>query len=79
MKLTPTVHCNSCKAEIAWVRTKAGKLMPVDANPSPVGNLRVVDGQANYLGPKEKEDAEGPLYLSHFATCPNGPQHRKGA
>jgi hypothetical protein len=46
---TPPRECRSCRAEIFWILTAAGKRMPV--NP---------DG------------------VSHFATCPNADQHRKG-
>lgn len=46
---TPTAACRGCGAAVAWIRTKAGRSMPVDA-----------DG------------------TSHFATCPQAAQFRRG-
>lgn len=34
-----SAFCRSCKAEIFWCVTSAGKRMPVDAKPSPTGTL----------------------------------------
>jgi hypothetical protein len=70
--------CSSCHASILWVKTAAtGKAMPVDAAPSPEGNLILRDGIAYHES--KIPEAERPIerYVSHFATCPNGPKHRK--
>ncbi len=67
------MKCRSCGALIVWVVTQNGKRMPVDAQPSEKGNLRIDNGVA-YVEPAY----EGPKYLSHFATCKQAAQHRKG-
>ena len=75
------VQCNSCRAEIIWIKTPAGKNMPVDATASDSGTVEIV----NYPDARihNKYDAEvariagKKLYTSHFATCPNARQHRR--
>lgn len=73
--------CRSCKAPVIWARTPAGRNMPVDAEPSPKGNLvldtRSQPAHVHVLGPLD-EPAEGlHRHESHFSTCPNADQHRK--
>lgn len=68
----------TCQAPIIWARTKTGKLMPVDAEPSPDGNVRVFEVQGNvHARVVTDEEAERmrrdplavPLRTSHFVTC----------
>jgi hypothetical protein len=68
----------TCNAEIVWARTETGKLMPVDAEPSGVGNVRVFAVQGIVCARVvSAEDAERmrrdplavPLRTSHFVTC----------
>jgi len=68
----------TCKAPVIWARTQTGKLMPVDVEPSPDGNVRVFEVQGNvHARVVTTEDAERmrrdplavPLRTSHFATC----------
>lgn len=73
--------CRSCHADIVWVEMPSGKKNPLDAQPSPIGNVRLGDGdkaaplkEAEVL--KAREDGEA-LYISHFATCKNSASHRK--
>jgi len=54
--------CRGCAQEIDWVKTKAGKLMPVD-----IPAVTVVT--------KEGEIVMG--QISHFATCPKADLFRK--
>lgn len=75
--------CNSCHAPVIWAETRTGKRMPVDTRPHPDGNVRIVAHpsgvqMAEVLGPLEVAAAEQPLHRSHFATCPNAAQHRRG-
>jgi len=53
--------CRSCGKSIIWLRTKAGKKMPVDAE--------TVTGSETMF--------EYGKHTSHFATCPNANKHRK--
>lgn len=59
--------CKSCGAEIHFLETKTGSLMPVDAKPARV--LVEQQGETWY----GVEDG----YTSHFATCPNAAKHRR--
>ena len=67
--------CRYCSAPIIWVRTAAGRAMPLDAEPNPDGNVELVE---RFDGPDEVlVHAQPPLatwgviYMPHFATCPN--------
>ena len=53
--------CQSCEAPIVWLRTQAGKAMPVDAASVRPGDTIFVPN----------------LHVSHFATCPHAAKHRK--
>ena len=80
--------CKSCGARIIWCVTEQGKRMPVDRQPSNDGTVHVFecpeDGtdMCEVLGDilkRELAREQGEfLYKSHFATCPNAKQHRKG-
>lgn len=73
MSPTPS-SCSSCGAPIEWAVTEHGKRIPLDLEPTPTGNLVVVDGIARTLKPT----GEGwTLRVSHFATCPNAGVHRR--
>jgi hypothetical protein len=58
--------------------------MPVNAEPSPDGNVRLVDRKGSVLAFVLAGDelararaAGDRLRTSHFASCPNAPQHRR--
>jgi len=55
------MKCRKCNAEIVFLRTATGKMMPVDAN-------TVKPGDVNY---------EHHKHTSHFATCPEADRFRK--
>jgi hypothetical protein len=70
--------CRSCGAAIIWMKTAAGKRMPIDAEPSEKGNIVLVEDKGNF----EQFDLisyakPGPRYTSHFATCPQAAEWRK--
>lgn len=54
-------RCRSCRARIIWLKTSAGKNMPVDADT---------------VEPEDQE-FDSTRHQSHFATCPNADHHRK--
>lgn len=59
--------CKSCGAPIVWAVTLTGKRMPLDEKPE----KRFVldrDGKCSLLY----------TYTSHFASCPQAAQHRRG-
>lgn len=65
--------CRSCDAPIVFVRTKARKLMPVDAN------LRVenaIDRDSSATFEELRSKLGDDVVVSHFSTCPDADQHR---
>ena len=62
---TPAARCRSCNAVVYWVRTPAGRPMPVSVN---------TDVAAECVEPTMTTVGRG---ISHFADCPNASQHRK--
>jgi hypothetical protein len=68
----------SCGAPIFWCRTAGGRMMPVDAEATPLGSLTIETGadgseSAVTIGP----EYTGERYVSHFATCPDRRKWRK--
>lgn len=70
-------QCNRCGARIMWVKTKAGKNMPVD--PQFVDFKKIKGGKERLVLPSgevvagercKAKEADGYGYISHFATCP---------
>lgn len=62
-------ECKSCRAPILWAKTKAGKRIPLNAEPDPTGNVVIEDGVAVVL---RRGDGPGPTvrrYTSHLANC----------
>lgn len=85
---TATKTCRSCGAQVLWTVTHKGKRMPVDAEPTPDGNLRLRwpgDGDrtpiAEYPGKEHgtlfDEADNGLRYTSHFATCSHSRDWRR--
>jgi len=74
-------RCRSCLAPIVWVRTPAGRAMPVD--PEPVRVRRDAEGTGTYVDPHvgtfrgTPSENGDPAYVSHFATCPQAKTWRK--
>ena len=75
------VPCRSCNAPMIWVKMQSGKSNPLDAEPVENGTICIND---NGIGEVLKgEDltlaraVKKPLYVSHFATCPNAKKHRR--
>lgn len=67
-------ECRSCQAPIIWVRTTAGRRMPLDAQPTAQGNVVLRDGVATVLsGPAP----DGNGRMPHHATCPDAAQWRR--
>lgn len=57
----PRAECRSCRAEIVWLRTAAGKNMPVNAS-------KEADMRAE-MGLLWESGVEG--LQSHYRTCPD--------
>jgi hypothetical protein len=74
--------CGSCDASIVWATLPSGKLMPLDATPTPDGNIaarRLDNGdlQARVLKAGEEPAEDERRGTSHFQTCVNAAQHRQ--
>jgi hypothetical protein len=59
-------NCKSCNKEIVYLKTLAGKIMPVDANTVQINSA------GNY-----PETFDQKTMTSHFITCPQANQHRR--
>lgn len=77
-------ECESCAAPIVWAKTDRGERMPVDADPSPTGNVLLTGapphrlaGVLNQNQAAGARDAGQRLHLSHFASCPMAGAHRR--
>lgn len=74
--------CRSCGAQIDWVKTPAGKNMPVEGlylkydELSP-GEIIVTDGGNIYKKEAEKSLPSVKGRISHFAVCPQADSWRK--
>lgn len=66
--------CKSCGADIRFMRTEGGAMMPIDVEPNEKGNL-VIDGNKVAFA-KENTPRYRPRYQSHFVSCPNADEHR---
>ena len=81
--ITEPRTCDSCGGRILWVTwERSGKTMPVDATPSPSGDILLAHRQAEnrLMATKLRRGEHVPesrnRYVSHFDTCPNAKQHR---
>lgn len=76
-------RCKTCRREIAWVKFRDGKAMPLDPEPSATGNVyRGTDGRwrvATKADAQQLASTLTPLYAAHFVTCPQADQHRRHA
>lgn len=68
--------CKSCEKTITWAETPAGKPMPLDAEPSPRGTMALVGGKC-WHATEEDRRLLRPLFVPHWATCPDAPSFRR--
>lgn len=87
--VTDPSKCRSCGADVLWAQWASGKKMPVDAEPDMrtpgKGGTLVLSVRGGAFGSliveKYDEATHGVKrnrYTSHFATCPNADEHRRG-
>lgn len=62
------VHCRACGAEIVFVRTKAGKRMPVNVVPTDKKHRAPNAGELEFVYGEHQ---------SHFMTCPQADAFRR--
>ena len=68
------MRCKKCGASILFIRTTAGKNMPVNArvvffNPDDQGKDRIMTEHGELLRATISTDGERLGYMPHFATC----------
>lgn len=68
--------CSTCGAPIRWAKTAAGKNIPLDPDPVPLGNLYLDEDGVAMTVTKDLGRSVA-RYVSHFATCPDADEHRK--
>ena len=85
-RLTRATKCRYCGKPIAFIKTAAGKSMPVDTEPVEfwpefLGEKFVTaDGSVKSgmrIPERVKTGAEETGYISHFSTCPYADEARK--
>lgn len=82
--------CRSCGATVRWVKTTAGKTMPMDPEPRDDGNIELTGMTA-----ETRQGTEVPVvryaagdqlalegvtvdrFVSHFTTCPQADEWRQ--
>lgn len=84
-----TTQCRACGAEIGFIKTVAGKTVPVDAKsiyfmPDPLATESFVMMDGTVKRGRHLTEDTAPLngepeigYISHFATCPEADRFRK--
>jgi hypothetical protein len=63
----------TCGAPFVWsTNDKTGKASPIDPDPVPNGNIRLLgNGRHRVMGQRELEaDTQGERFVNHFMTCP---------
>ena len=65
-------RCRDCDAPVRFVATASGKRMPIDIDPTPTGNVVILDGMARVLTADQLAQRNQPAqrFMPHAATCP---------
>lgn len=75
--------CKSCGAEIIWIKTASGKMMPCNPqkisykNTFPRGNMTLITPEGKFVTGTIDLSSDTYGYESHFATCPAASKFRK--
>lgn len=80
-----TTKCRACGAEIMFIKSVAGKTIPVNAEQITYeqkagGSMKIVTPNGEVISgelPVDLQKATGIGYISHFATCPEAESFRK--
>lgn len=84
-------NCRSCNAPIVWAKSEKGHNLPLDAKVVAANDPRVTARSTLFVidaadPPNAKSfpssaliptEDRGPVYLSHFATCPHAGEHSR--
>lgn len=72
--------CKNCGRAYEFFDTTTGRLMPIDVESNPAGNILIVDGLAEVLkkgDPRRESVPASERRISHFATCAYAKDYRK--
>lgn len=72
------MNCSSCHAPVRWETTVRGKPIPLD--PTPVAGAHLFIREDGKVADDRTYPAldDEPRYETHFVTCPNASEHRRG-
>ena len=80
----PESACRACARRIIWTTSPTGAILPLDARPVTVyaivhsaSGARAVKATSVYSA-EEAVELAGPLYISHFLTCPSAREFSGG-
>jgi hypothetical protein len=84
-KQLPKGKCKGCGADIYWIRTHAGRLMPVNTTRKLIladakdSDTTIVTDKGEVVTGKQVENGfyTDYGYESHFATCPAAAEYRR--
>ena len=76
------LKCRSCGAPIIWGKSEAGVPTPINREPDPAGNLVEIEegplkGRLRVIAGPLEVPTGTTIWMSHFATCPDGANWRK--
>lgn len=65
-------RCRDCQAPVRYVATPTGRRMCIDVDPTPTGNVVILDGLARVLTADQLAQRNQPAqrWMPHAATCP---------
>lgn len=76
--------CRACSRRIIWTTSPTGAILPLDARPVTVyaivhsaSGARAVKATSVFSA-EEAVELAGPLYISHFLTCPSAREFSGG-
>lgn len=71
--------CRYCAQPVRWVVTTSGRKMPLDVDPTPTGNVVIMNGMARVLTADQLAQRGMPTerWIPHAATCQNKPRRSK--
>ncbi len=76
--------CRACSRRIIWTTSPTGAILPLDARPVTVYAIeqsekgpRAIKALSVYSA-EEAVELAGPLYISHFLTCPSAREFSRG-
>lgn len=81
MSASKSSKCRACGEPLVWAVSQKGRMMPVEKEPHPEGTVQLTERNGSWYAKILKADEartfQGPLYRSHFSSCPKADQFRR--